>query len=55
MGLKGPRTATGEIGKQLTPDEIDTMFTEEQLNQLFDLYNASLKTSDSKTNDNVKT
>ena len=46
VGLKGPKTATEEIGEPLTPDEIDTLFTEEQLNQLFDLYKASVETPD---------
>ena len=58
VGLKGPHTATGEIGKQLTPDEIDTFFTEEQLNQLFDLYKASVEAPDSQTsqsNEEAKT
>ena len=41
MGIKGPKTATGEIGTQLSFKEIDTLFSEDQLVQLFDLYKAS--------------
>ena len=41
VGIKGPKTASGEIGKQLKTEEIDTLFSDEQLLQLFDLYKAS--------------
>lgn len=41
VGIKGPKTATGEIGTPLSFAEIDTLFNEEQLVQLFDLYKAS--------------
>ena len=38
---KRTKTATGEIGTPLSFAEIDTLFNEEQLVQLFDLYKAS--------------
>ena len=41
MGLKGPKSAKEQIGKQLSFEEIDTLFSEDQLLQLFDLYTAS--------------
>jgi len=41
VGIKGPKTASGDIGTSLSFAEIDTLFTEEQLVLLFDLYKAS--------------
>jgi len=51
VGLKGPQTATGEIGKQLTSDDIETLFSDEQLQQLYDLYKASTELPKSEIND----
>ena len=54
VGIKGPKTASGEIGKQLKTEEIDTLFSDEQLLQLFDLYKASTGLPELET-DNTKT
>ena len=48
MGIKGPKSSTGTIGTQLSFNEIDTLFSEDQLVQLFDLYNASTGIPDMK-------
>ena len=48
VGIKGPQSSTGTIGTQLTFNEIDTLFSEDQLVQLFDLYNASTGIPDMK-------
>ena len=46
MGIKGPQSSTGKIGTQLSYNEIDNLFSEDQLVQLFDLYKASTGTPD---------
>ena len=51
VGIKGPQTATGEIGKQLTSDDIETLFSDEQLQQLYDLYKASTELPKPEIND----